>query len=428
MNAGTLQVLDGQGQSYLQADLPFDVLLERSQELLDAVYDLEFDHPSMIQTQTIQTLCGPGPRDLQAQAQSGSGKTVAFILSALLHVDRQIQAPQAVCVFHTRELTEQSYSVFKQLNKNFHATGGTVMARESHELPESTTQVLFGTPLSLLRAVRWNKFSFENLKLFVVDEADEIMAPKGNHFKPISDLIRFVPPTAQKAFFSATYSPRSTEGIRKLMKNNAITVTLSAAEQRVNTVAHWVANCASDAEAFETFVTLYKVKHTGQTVVFVQTKAEAPELTERLNKEGLTAVWFGGQLSHEDRERIITDFREGKIKVLITTDVLSRGFDVPATFLVVNWTPPMVGRESKRGEHVDPARYYHRAGRAGRFGRTGLCFTFVRSDRELQSLRWCCGQYKLELKMITKERLGELPDEQVVPPTSPPPPTEPAPE
>jgi ATP-dependent RNA helicase DDX19/DBP5 len=172
--------------------------------------------------------------------------------------------------------------------------------------------------------------------------------------------------------------------------------------------------CSSDDEAFGILVTLYRVKHTGQTVIFVQTQADAPLLAERLNKESLRAEFVSAQLSNEERQRIVSDFRDGKIKVLIATDLLARGFNVPETFLVINWTPPMIGRNSVRGEHVNETIYYHRAGRAGRFGRTGLCFTFVRSQKDFDSLRKCCGGFRIDLKVITKDRLNELPDEQIV--------------
>jgi ATP-dependent RNA helicase DDX19/DBP5 len=418
IDTGTIQMLDGAGQAYLKEDQPFDVLLEGKETLIQAVFDLEFDSPSRIQVQAIATLCGSDPRDLRAQAPSGSGKTVAFLLSMLMHVDLNLKHTQAMALFNTRELTQQTAGVFEHLNMYYKATGGLLLGsgdRREESAVSSETQVLFATPRSVINAAKRKKIDLSKLRLLVVDEADEVMRKGSNHSDDMAYLLKgVVPKDCQKGFFSATYSKPSIDEIRRAMRPNAISLELRPAEQRVTTVTHWVVRCEDDADAIETLTKLYRVKMTGQAVIFVQMKDDAPELAGRLNAAGYRCEWFGSLLTHEQRAKQVKDFREGKFKVLITTDILSRGFDVPATFLVVNWTPPMRGRGTREGEHVHPAIYYHRAGRAGRFGRTGICFTFVRSDAELEGLRWACGRYGIDLKNISKDQLGDLPDEQVV--------------
>jgi ATP-dependent RNA helicase DDX19/DBP5 len=338
----------------------------------------------------------------------------------LWHIDLALPRTQALAIFNTRELTLQTFDVFKKLNVYQQATGGVVMGTdrrggEVEALPPPTTQVLFATPRALGSELKRKKFDLTDLKIFVVDEADEVMGARSNQYDDVKLLLdKFIPKAARKAFFSATYADDSTAAIKAVMAPNAITLTLKPNEQKVRTVSHWAVLCKDDDDAFDTLKTLYTVKRTGQTVVFVQNQVDAPWLAERLNKAELRCEWFGGQRNHAERLELIRDFRDGVIKVLITTDVLSRGFDVPATFLVVNWTPPMRGRNTKAGEQVHAATYYHRAGRAGRFGRTGICFTFVRSAEELRGLRGACGQYGIELKSITKEKLGDLPEEQIV--------------
>jgi superfamily II DNA/RNA helicase len=215
---------DGEGQSYLKEVLPFEELLMHYYDLLQAVYDLGFDVSTRIQTQTILTLCGPDPRDLQAQAQSGSGKTVAFILSMLMHVHQKIKAPQTLCLFHTRKLTLQTFAVFEDLNRYFKATGGVVLATPDQTVCSSETQLLFATPKSLEGYVRRKHFDLSKVKLFVVDDADEVMRYHGIHERPVQYLLHQLPRDVQKAFFSATYSRATTDIIRCVMRPNSISV------------------------------------------------------------------------------------------------------------------------------------------------------------------------------------------------------------
>jgi superfamily II DNA/RNA helicase len=211
------------------------------------------------------------------------------------------------------------------------------------------------------------------------------------------------------------YSKPSLDEIAKVMRPDAVSVELKPAHQAVT---HWALLCADDGEAFEALTALSEnisqgISY-GKATIFVQGKADALALVDRLTAARFRCRWFDSLLADDDRAKMVKDFRQSEFAVLVTTDVLPSAFD--ATFLVVNWTPPMRGAHSPTGEHLHPAIYHRRAARAGRLGRTGICVTFARSRAELGELQSACGESGVELNLITKDRIAEVPDEQALPP------------
>lgn len=386
----------------------FDDMIEKA-EILQAVYDCGFDKPSKIQCQAIPNLAGPNPKDIIAQAQSGSGKTVAFITSMLLKVDPSIKSIQAICLCHTRELTLQSFDVFADLNEVAQYSGGIMM--NNYEDPPEDAQLIFGTPLAIKTMIIKKKLDVSNVKILIVDEADEIMGTGKTLYAPTVQLIKLLPQTTVIGFFSATFSNDSIGNIKQV-RRNVIQIRLKRQEQRVNTISHWGSRVNNDDEALQVLLDLIKLKIPGQSIIFADTKQKSFQVKKFLEDNGYISGVLNSDLKPEERDEIIEKFRNSEIKFLVSTNVISRALNVPAVFLVVNIDLPTSHMGKQRGKQPDTDCYVHRSGRAGRFGRTGICFSFIKNDDDLDILKTICGQLNIKLNMIDKNRLDNLPNDE----------------
>ncbi|OHT08415.1 ATP-dependent RNA helicase DBP5 [Tritrichomonas foetus] len=415
--ASKLELSQNDKESPLYPMLPFDEIIKGpvADPLLQILDELEFYQPSKIQSQAIPILNDGDKKDLIAQAQSGSGKTVAFIVSMILHVNPEVKKPQSICLCHTRELSEQTFKVFESLNKYTKYTAGRCV--KNVEDPSPDAQVIFGTAASFVFAIREKKIDPSEIKFLVVDEADTILEKDGSHRGPTTMLIqKLLPKDCQLGMFSATFPPDVIGFIHKL-RPNIISIRLKRSQQHVATVSHWYTKVNDDNEGYEVVYDLTNLRAQGQTYIFVPSKNAVNSLTKYLTDKGLTCRAFSSDLEATERDATLNAFRRDEFKVLITTDVLARGIDIPTTYLVINYRLPQQFDQAKKRNVPSCDSYYHRAGRAGRFGRTGLCFNIIfASTREEQTLKIFCDNLGIKpLNKISKEELKTLPDETEVP-------------
>ncbi|RUQ90763.1 DEAD/DEAH box helicase [Legionella septentrionalis] len=336
-----------------------------SEALLKALDDLKFVHPSPIQEQTIPWLLQG--RDLIGQAQTGTGKTAAFALPVLQGIIAAELTPQALVLAPTRELAIQVAEHFQTLSKyqkNIRVTilcGGQDYRPQLNELREGA-QIVVGTPGRILDHLERGTLQLEQLKTFVLDEADEML--RMGFIEDVETILAKLPAGKQMALFSATMPPRIRQIAQSYLHDpvgveiRAETATVKSIEQRFL--------FASQAQKPEALTRVLAAEDHQGVIVFVRTKSSADEVAEFLQAHGHHAMAIHGDLTQALRERIIAQFKQGAIDVLVATDVAARGLDVERVTHVINYDIAH-----------DCETYVHRIGRTGRAGRSGVTILFV---------------------------------------------------
>jgi ATP-dependent RNA helicase DDX19/DBP5 len=373
-----------------------------SPELLQGIYtEMKFERPSRIQALTLPMILTPDGhgrlRDLIAQAHNGSGKTTCFVLSMLSRVDPTQPYTQALCMCPTRELVVQNLSVLRRMAKYTAITstspaaddGDTAAAAAAGagNLPpvrrttRITEHVVVGTHGRLKTWVTKKILDIDHVRILVFDEADEML--KGDAFA--DDTVRLIKtirrrnPDVQLLLFSATFNDQIKSFALKIAPK-ANQVFVPKEELSLEVIAQYSVRVPSpgDKAAVLKNMIFPNCEKLGQTIIFVRTRNEARNLHAAMEAEGYRCTSITGDMQMHDRDRVVREFRDGATKILISTDVLSRGFDVSQVTLVVNYDAP-VERDQRTPNYET---YLHRIGRSGRFGRRGAAFNLVAGDED----------------------------------------------
>jgi len=358
-----------------------------SPELLQGLYsEMKFERPSKIQGETLPMILMPPHRNLIAQAHNGSGKTTCFTLGMLSRVDVSQQAPQALCICPTRELAIQNVMVMEKMGKY---TGISLAYTAdprwtgASKRDKIVDQVVIGTPGKVLGWMREKQLNCASIKVLVFDEADQMMDTDGHRVDSLKIMKHLKASTRQMPqvlLFSATFNERVKDFSTKVVPG-ANQIFLPAHELSLDVIKQHRVNVTS-TEAKEI---LLKEKifplcdKIGQTIIFVRTRDGCKRLMRTMNEAGYKCTAIEGGMEHTDRDRVVKEFRDGLTKILISTDVLSRGLDVSTVTLVINYDMPV--------EHSNPRApnfetYLHRIGRSGRFGKKGAAFNLLLGSDE----------------------------------------------
>lgn len=338
------------------------------EDLLRGIYGYGFEKPSAIQQRAIKPITKG--RDVIAQAQSGTGKTATFSISALQCVDTQVCECQALILSPTRELALQIQKVVLALGDYMsvqcHACiGGTNVGEDMRKL-ERGVHIVSGTPGRVFDMIKRQSLRTRNIKMLILDEADEML---NQGFKEqIYDVYRHLPPATQVVLCSATLPHEILEMTRKFM-NDPIRILVKRDELTLEGIKQFFVAVEKEEWKFDTLCDLYDTLTVTQAVIFCNTRRKVDWLTEKMREANFTVSCMHGDHDQKERNAIMTEFRSGTSRVLITTDVWARGIDVQQVSLVINYDLPN-NREL----------YIHRIGRAGRFGRKGVAINFVTTD------------------------------------------------
>lgn len=347
-------------------------------ELIKGVYAFGFERPSIIQAKTILPICDG--KDIIAQAQSGSGKTGAFGIGVLARIDLKDMHPQAIIIANTRELASQISYVVGKIGGRMGAKiclciGGTTSGKDvSENLSDAhESHILIGTPGRLVDLIerderRRNKVKLlDKLKLLVLDEADILL---GEDFAPkIHHIVSRIPRDSQICLFSATYPPEVLELTKEFM-NNPVKILVEREKISVDTIKNYYVNIEYEEHKYAVLVELYQKVSVCQAVIFVNSVNRAVELTNTLKKDGHAVGVIHSKLTDIERNEILKNFRLTQTRILVATDLISRGIDVQQVGLVINYDVPS-----------DCEQYIHRVGRSGRFGKLGVAISFVTKHR-----------------------------------------------
>lgn len=363
-----------------------------SPELLKGVYAMKFQKPSKIQERALPLLLANPPKNMIAQSQSGTGKTAAFSLTMLSRVDTSLgNCCQAICLAPSRELARQTVEVIQEMGK-FTDIKTQLIVPDSFEKNQNiSAHIVVGTPGTVTDLIRRKLLKMDRIKIFVLDEADNMLDKQGLGDQCIR-VKRFLPKNTQLVLFSATFADKVREYAKKIVPN-ANTLELQRNEVNVKAIKQLYMDCNNEEHKYEVLCQLYGLLTIGSSIIFVQTKNTANRLYGRLKEEGHQVSILHGDLQSSDRDKLIDDFREGRSKVLITTNVLARGIDIPTVSMVVNYDLPVTANGQ-----ADPATYVHRIGRTGRFGRKGVAISFI-SDKKSFNILSSIQKYFGDLEM-----------------------------
>ncbi|CAH2445781.1 RNA helicase [Komagataella phaffii CBS 7435] len=377
-----------------------------SPELLKGLYAMKFQKPSKIQEKALPLLLSNPARNMIGQSQSGTGKTAAFSLTMLSRVDESKPVVQAICLSPARELARQTLEVVQQMGKYTKITTQLVVPEAVPRGQPVTANILVGTPGLTLDLIRRKQIDTSNVKVFVLDEADNMLDKQGLGDQCVR-VKKFLPQTAQLVLFSATFPDEVRKYAGKFVPN-ANSLELKHEELNVDGIKQLYMDCDSQEHKFDVLCELYGLLTIGSSIIFVQRKETANMLYKRMKDEGHTVSILHGDLESSERDRLIDDFREGRSKVLITTNVLARGIDIASVSMVVNYDLPV-----DRQGNADPSTYLHRIGRTGRFGRVGVSISFVHdrtSYEQLMAIRKYFGN--VEMTRVPTDDWDEV--EQIV--------------
>ncbi|CAM0141515.1 translation initiation factor eIF4A [Umbelopsis sp. WA50703] len=337
-------------------------------ELLRGIYAYGFERPSTIQQRAIMPVIKG--HDVIAQAQSGTGKTATFSISILQRIDVSLKATQALILAPTRELALQIQKVVLALGDfmgaECHACVGGTNVREDMEKLRAGCHVVVGTPGRVFDMINRGAFKTDNMKMFVLDEADEMLS-RGFR-EQIYDVFQLLPTETQVVLLSATMPPDVLEVTTKFMRE-PVRILVKRDELTLEGIKQFYVAVEKEEWKLDTLSDLYETVTITQAVIFCNTRRKVDWLTDKLHAREFTVSAMHGDMSQEQREVIMKEFRSGSSRVLITTDLLARGIDVQQVSLVINYDLP-ANREN----------YLHRIGRGGRFGRKGVAINFVTSE------------------------------------------------
>jgi ATP-dependent RNA helicase DDX19/DBP5 len=358
------------------------------------VQKLKFVTLSHIQAESIPRILRG--ENLIAQAQGGSGKTVAFVIGMLAKINVAEPTLQAICLTNSRELANQIYhGAVLPLSQFMTGIRPEVMLKgdDDRRGRRSNAHLIVGTPGTVQSAIRQRPQAYidaSTVKIFVLDEADFMVSEPTIRLQT-QEIRKHVPQTAQTLFFSATYTPEVLASSRKWVPNARI-IRLKSNEELIleEIMQLWVNT--SEVGKLKVLQDLYSTLSIQQSIIFVESKVDADKLTRAMKADKFTVstlhsgiVGTNGFTTEQMRDEVMRQFRSGESKVLIATNALARGVDVPSVAVVVNYDLPV-----KRENNIDvpdPETYLHRICRTGRFGRSGTAINFIDNETDYNIMR-----------------------------------------
>ena len=372
-----------------------------SPALLDTLTEIGYEAPSPIQAQSIPILLEGG--DVLGMAQTGTGKTAAFALPMLSNIDIKQNSPQVLVLAPTRELAIQvaeAFQTFARKLKGLHVLpiyGGTEYGSQLRALKRGV-HVVVGTPGRMMDHIKKGSLKLDNLKAAVLDEADEML--RMGFIDDVEWILKQTPSSRQIALFSATM-PKEVHRIATTYLQDPTEVIIKQKTATASTIdqKYWL---VSGLHKLDALTRILEAEAFDGMIIFVRTKTATIELAEKLEARGYAAAALNGDIAQNHRERIVDQLKEGKIDILIATDVVARGLDVERISHVINYDIP-----------YDNEAYVHRIGRTGRAGRSGTAILFV-APRERRLLKSIERTTKKQIPPMELPSTAEINESRVV--------------
>lgn len=358
-------------------------------EILKGIYSYGFEKPSQIQRIAIKPIIDGN--DIVIQSHSGTGKTATFIIGALQRLDPKINKPQCIIISNTRELADQTNKVFINLSryttlKSNLCIGGDMQYKYSND--NINEHVIIGTPGRISDLINKDIILYNDIKIIIIDEADDVLSTSFR--KQIKKIFQKIPPETQVILISATIPTEMSSLFESIFKPNYLSILVKDDELTLDGIKQYYINI-DEMYKSDALIDLYKFLSIGQAIVYCNKKYRADELKVELHDKNFSVSVLHGDMIQKEREDIMAKFRSGSTRILITTDILSRGIDIQQVSLVINYDMPKY-----------PQTYIHRIGRSGRYGRKGTAINFV-TKKERSIL--------IAIKKIYNTEINELPSD-----------------
>lgn len=376
--------------------------LELSDSILRGLTEAGFTHCTPIQNRSLPLSLRD--KDIAGQAQTGTGKTATFLLATFQRLINdeceKIKSPRAVILAPTRELAIQIHKdallLGKYLNLKFALIYGGTDYKKQMDTIKSNVDVIIGTPGRIIDFYRQGTFTLDNVQVMVLDEADRMFDL--GFIKDIRFLLRRMPPADKRLnmLFSATLSYKVTELAYEHM-NQPVLIKIET-EEVTSKAIRQSAFCPSNEQKIPLLLGVLKKYTPQRSIIFVNTKRCAERLNDYLNANGFVTAVLSGDVPQEKRQRLLTDFQENKIRLMIATDVAARGLHIADVSHVINYDLP---------QEVED--YVHRIGRTARFGASGEAISFICEEYaySMPDIETYIGQ-KVPIQPITADLLPEV--------------------
>ncbi|MDO9214348.1 MAG: DEAD/DEAH box helicase [Methylococcales bacterium] len=376
--------------------------LELSDIILQGLTDAGFTHCTPIQDRALPILLRD--KDMAGQAQTGTGKTATFLLATFQRLindeSEKINNPRAIIIAPTRELAIQIHKDAVALSKHLTLKfaliyGGTDYQKQLDKI-KSNVDIIIGTPGRIIDFYRQNAFTLDNIQVMVMDEADRMFDL--GFIKDIRFLLRRMPEADKRLnmLFSATLSYKVTELAYEHM-NNPVLIRIESEEVTSKAIEQY-AFCPANEQKIPLLIGILNQYQPQRSIIFVNTKRCAELLEDTLNANGYKTAALSGDVPQDKRQRILNDFQENNITLLIATDVAARGLHIADVSHVFNYDLPQ-----------DVEDYVHRIGRTARFGASGVAISFICEEYaySMPDIEAYTEQ-KIAIKPITKDLLADI--------------------
>jgi len=341
-------------------------LMGVKEEILRGIYAYGYEKPSAIQQRAIKPMMLG--HDVIGQAQSGTGKTATFSIGLLERLDMEKRGVQAMILSPTRELAQQTVLVVDALGIYLGARvlgciGGTEMRQDTITLRREDVKVVVGTPGRLFAMLERRHITAGGIRVLVIDEADEML---GRGFvTQVEDIVVSLAESTQICMFSATLTLASLDLAHKVMKS-PVRILVKQEELTLDGIRQFYIAIQKEEWKMETLFDLYAMLSISQAVIFCNSRHQVDRVYQEMTNQDFAVSFMHGEISQEQRDNVMRDFRSGTTRVLISTDILARGIDIQSVSLVINYELPN-----------DRENYIHRIGRSGRWGKKGIAINFV---------------------------------------------------
>ncbi len=358
-------------------------------KLMRGIYSYGFDKPSNIQQQSIIPMISG--KDVIAQAQSGTGKTGAFSIAALQLIDESVNKTQIIIMSPTRELSTQNYNVCNMIGQSLKITiqlliGGTPTEKDKELLSNNTPHIVIGCPGRIHALIRTGHLKTNNVKTFILDEADEMLS---SGFKEqVYNIFQYLNNDTQVGLFSATM-PQELNSLTKQFMRNPVKILVTNEMLTLDGIKQFKLNVNDDHQKYETLKDIFNTISVSQCIIYCNSIKRVQDLTDAMTQDQFPVVGIHSSMDEATRKANFNDFKNGKSRVLISSNITARGIDIQQVSVVINFDIP-------KNKHT----YIHRIGRSGRWGRIGLAINFI-TRRDILKLK--------EIEQFYNTQIDDLP-------------------
>jgi translation initiation factor 4A len=387
-NDTTINTSDGDKETPIHIFNSWDDL-ELNPDLLRGIYGYGFEKPSPIQSKAIHPI--KQGRDLIAQAQSGTGKTATFTIGALSLLDIKDNSNQVLILAPTHELAQQITSVIHGLSimmtgiRIKTVIGGSSIDEDASEMRDTPPHIIVGCPGRVYDMIRRRHINANKLKLVILDEADEMLS---SGFKEqVYNIFKYLNKNVQIALFSATLPDNIFQITNKFMRD-PVKICVKAESLTLEGIKQFYVAVDDDRAKYLTLKDLYQHISVAQCIIYSNSVKRVIDLYEAMKEDGFPVCCLHSNMDKSEREKAFKEFRNGTARVLISSNVTSRGIDIQQVSVVINFDLPR-----------DIHNYLHRIGRSGRWGRKGTGINFI-TRRDIVKMKEIEAYYATQIEEL----------------------------